>query len=36
MTATIICPRCRVPVLADKVDAKDRCTDPRCPLKAKE
>jgi hypothetical protein len=33
---TVQCPRCSVCVPADKLDAKDRCLDPRCPLKRKE
>jgi hypothetical protein len=29
----IKCPRCRVEVPADKVDAPNRCLDKNCPLK---
>jgi hypothetical protein len=30
------CLRCRVEVPADKLNVKDRCLDPNCPLKPKE
>jgi hypothetical protein len=31
----VICPRCRIPVEADKIDIPNRCPDRDCPLNNK-